>query len=105
MRTVLLNSYAPRPGAPRLGRLTRHLVARLLDFGPGGPQVLARDEEAGSVRAVFPGHATQDILSALERSCGVYARSEGDEALFLLQEDTRFEDLDYLWGCLFDLLG
>ena len=29
----------------------------------------------------------------------------GDCALFLLSPDTRFEDLDYLWGSLFDLLA
>ena len=30
---------------------------------------------------------------------------DGDCALFLLSPDTRFEDLDYLWGSLFDLLA
>lgn len=38
-------------------------------------------------------------------SAGVRARLDGDCALFLLSPDTRFEDLDYLWGSLFDLLA
>lgn len=41
----------------------------------------------------------------LAASAGVRARLDGDCALFLLSPDTRFEDLDYLWGSLFDLLA
>ena len=29
--------------APRVARLTRHLKARLEDFGPGGPEVVQAD--------------------------------------------------------------
>ena len=45
---------------------------------------------------------TRHLLAA---SAGVRARLDGDCALFLLSPDTRFEDLDYLWGSLFDLLA
>ena len=99
-----------RPGAPsgdraRVARLTRHLKARLEDFGPGGPEALSADEAAGAVRARFPGHDAAKILDRLAASAGVRARLDGDCALFLLSPDTRFEDLDYLWGSLFDLLA
>ena len=30
--------------APRVARLTRHLKARLEDFGPGGPEVVQADQ-------------------------------------------------------------
>lgn len=84
MRQIDLTHPNRVPGSEaRVARLTRHLRARLLDFGPGGPEVLSADEAAGAVRA----------------------RLDGDCALFLLSPDTRFEDLDYLWGSLFDLLA
>ena len=40
-----------RPGAPsgdraRVARLTRHLKARLEDFGPGGPRVTGVDRKS-----------------------------------------------------------
>lgn len=89
----------------RTARLTRHLKARLEDFGPGGPQVVSADEDAGTVTARFPGHDTARVLRALEERCGVRAAREGELALFRLTPAVRFEDLDYLWGCLFDLLG
>jgi len=104
VRHVILNAPL-RPGSDpqRLARLTRHLNARLLDFGPGGPEVLELDEDIGRLLARFPGHSTGQVLLGLEQ-VGVLAACEGDNALFLLQDDTRFEDLDYVWGCLFDLL-
>ena len=106
MRHVSLDHPAPcsQDLRPRLARLTRHLRARLLDFGPGGPQVRSADQAQGRVEADFPGHDTAQVLSALAR-CGVSAARAGDEAVFWLTPDTPFEDLDYVWGCLFDILG
>ena len=99
-----------RPGAPsgdraRVARLTRHLKARLEDFGPGGPQVVSADEETGAVTARFPGHDTAQVLQRLEKQCGVRAVQEGELALFRLTPQVRFEDLDYVWGALFEVLG
>ena len=106
MREIKLNVPAQFVGDPaRLGRLTRHLRARLLDFGPGGPEVLSADEAAGLVTVRFPGREAQAVLHALAQQCGVFAALDGDWALFCLAEDTRFEDLDYVWGCLFDILS
>ena len=106
MRQIDLTHPNRVPGSEaRVARLTRHLRARLLDFGPGGPEVLSADEAAGAVRARFPGHDAAKILDRLAASAGVRARLDGDCALFLLSPDTRFEDLDYLWGSLFDLLA
>ena len=57
MRQIDLTHPNRVPGSEaRVARLTRHLRARLLDFGPGGPEVLSADEAAGAVRARFPGH-------------------------------------------------
>lgn len=103
MRTVRLDIPARQTGAPRLARLTRHWKARLEDFGPGGPQVLGSDQERGTVLACFPGHETETVLAGLKKM-GVSAQQEGENARFFLQPDTRFEDLDYAWGCLFELL-
>ena len=56
MRQIDLTHSNRAPGSEaRVARLTRHLRARLLDFGPGGPEVLSADEAAGTVPSV-PGH-------------------------------------------------
>lgn len=104
MRTVNLNA-APSPTAQpeRTARLARHLAARLGDFGPGGPEVLSVDQEAGLVTARFPGHDVKEVLERLERR-GVSAAREEDRAVFRLSPGVRFEDLDYVWGCLFEIL-
>lgn len=105
MRTVSLTVPADRP-SPRLARLTRHLHARLLDFGPGGPEVLCADQSRGIVTARFPGHDTAQVIDELEHRCrvSVTLSDDGELARFCLGNDTPFEDLDYVWGCLFDLL-
>ena len=102
MRTVCLNRPAAAP-SPQLARMTRHLAARLQDFGPGGPQVLDADQTGGSVRVLFPGRDTAQVLRGLE-CAGVHAAQEGEAARFFLDPSGRFEDLDYVWGCLFELL-
>lgn len=93
----------PEERGPRLARLTRHLKARMVDFGPGGPQVLEADQERGMVAVRFP-KGTAQAVAELERSCGVSAALEGERAVFYLRGGTRFESLDYVWGCLFELL-
>ena len=84
-----------RPGAPsgdraRVARLTRHLKARLEDFGPGGPRVTGVDG---------------GVLDRLERDWGVTVLQDGEDAVFRLAPSVRFEDLDYVWGALFEVLG
>ena len=104
MRTVDLRHPCPQPGQEaRTARLTRHLEARLLDFAPGGPEVLSADQAAGLVLARFPGRDTAGVLAELAAR-GVLALPEGEGAAFLLSPGTAFEDLDYLWGCLNDIL-
>lgn len=104
MRTVNLKAAHSLPAQPdRTARLTRHLAARLRDFGPGGPKVLSEHQDAGLVTARFPGRDVQAVLEGLERR-GVLAAREGDRAVFRLSPGVRFEDLDYVWGCLFEIL-
>lgn len=102
MEPIKLDRPAAAP-SPRLARLTRHLTARLLDFDPGGPQVLWADEERGQISARFPGHDLGQVLAGLER-LGIRVAREGDAALFSLDPDLPFESLDYVWGCLFEIL-
>lgn len=90
-------------GEARLAQLTRHLEARLLDFAPGGPEVVSADQAAGAVTARFPGHEAEEVLAALAAQ-GVLAGQEGELAVFRLSPDTAFEDLDYVWGCLNEIL-
>ena len=105
MRTVDLTQAACAAQDPaRTARLTRHLKARLEDFGPGGPEVVDADQGAGTVTARFPGHDTAQVLRELEARWGVRAAREGELALFRLSQAVSFEDLDYAWGCLFDIL-
>lgn len=102
MNALHLDRPAAAP-SPRLARLTRHLTARLLDFDPGGPQVVRCDQEHGLVSARFPGRAPGQVAEAL-RTFGIYAALEGDTALFCLDPALSFESLDYVWGCLFEIL-
>lgn len=104
MRTVFLNAPDAAPEDPqRLAALTRHLRARLLDFGPGGPALGEVDEAHGVISAQFPGHDFSQVAAALE-GMGVHLALENDTARFYLHSHTRFEDLDYVWGCLFEVL-
>ena len=55
MRQVDLTKAAGGSRDPaRVARLTRHLKARLEDFGPGGPQVGSPGEGTGAGAARFP---------------------------------------------------
>lgn len=104
MRHLDLSHSRPRPGGgERTARLTRHLEARLLDFDPGGPEVLETDQRAGFVAVRFPGHTLSEVLEALAAR-GVLAEEESGRAVFHLSPDLPFEGLDYLWGCLFEIL-
>ena len=58
MRRIDLRGPAPVPGQEeRLARLTRHLMARLEDFGPGGPEEVRGDQDTGVVTARVPGRS------------------------------------------------
>lgn len=103
-RVDLKTAHLPQGQEDRVARLVRHLDARLKDFGPGGPEVLESDQSQGFVSARFPGHDTKSVLKLLEKDHGVVAALDGDRVIFFLSPDIRFEDLDYVWGCLFDLL-
>ena len=105
MRAVDASRAAPRAGDPlRLARLTRHLAARLEDFGPGGPRVRSADQGSGLVRAFFPGRSPSELADRLARDFGVLVRPEADCVAFQLSPEISFEDLDYVWGCLFEIL-
>ena len=88
----------------RIARLTRHLEGRLLDFGPGGPEVLECDQEKGCVCVRFPGREGSGILTDL-RGHGILAEQEDGQIRFWLHPAVQFEDLDYVWGCLFEILS
>ena len=104
MRTVNLSSISKSSDPLRTARLTRHLRARLLDFEPGGPEVISSDEAAGTILVRFPRHDTAQVLRQLKEQYGVCAAQKGDLALFALSPSVSFEDLDYVWGCLFGIL-
>lgn len=104
MRAVDLSHPAVGGDRTKIARLVRHLRARMEDFGPNGPQVMEADEAYGRVSVRFPGHDTKAVLARLDRECSVTAAQQGDTAVFYLKEGTIFEDLDYLWGSLFDIL-
>jgi len=104
MRTIPLHAPCIDCRQPELlAWLVRHLDARLHDFGPGGPEVLSADQSTGLVAVRFPGHDTGSVLAALGQR-GITAAREGDRALFWLSPDIPFENLDRLWGCLFEIL-
>ena len=45
------------------------------------------------------------MLDRLERDWGVTVLQDGEDAVFRLAPSVRFEDLDYVWGALFEVLG
>lgn len=105
MKQLDLSKPSPAAGRkPGWAQLVRHLDARLRDFGPGGPAVVSADQCRGVVSARFPGHDTAQVLEALRTSAGISAALEGDLAVFYLSPQVPFEELDRLWGCLFQLL-
>lgn len=63
------------------------------------------DEASGTVTARFPGQDTGGVLDRLERDWGVTVLQDGEDAVFRLAPSVRFEDLDYVWGALFEVLG
>ena len=72
MRIVDLSRPAPSAGDPaRLARLTRHLEARLNDFGPAGPEVRSANQETGLVLAFFPGRSPGALADILARRFGI----------------------------------
>ena len=102
MTTYRMDRPAPGP-SPRLARLTRHLAARLEDFGPGGPQVVLCDQGRGLVAARFPGRDAAFVVAGLQQF-GFFPAREGELIRFYLVPDCPFEALDALWGYLFSLL-
>ena len=101
-----LSSPAPSTGdSVRLARLVRHLEARLNDFGPVGPEVRSADQQTGVVLAAFSGRSPQKLADALAQNFGILVRAEGECIVFRLTADCPFEDLDYVWGCLFQILS
>lgn len=105
MRHVDLSAACPAQGQQeRVARLVRHLDARLRDFGPGGPEVLEVDQAAGFVAARFPGHDAGDVVARLAQDYGVDAALVQGRAVFHLSPGVAFEELDYVWGCLFNIL-
>ena len=105
MRQVDLKHPRPAAGAEeQLARPTRHLDARLHDLDVGWPEVISADQQTGAIRVRFPGRDVQTVLDTLEHNSHIYADREGDCVLFRLSPDIPFEDLDYVWGALFELM-
>ena len=48
---------------------------------------------------------TRHLKARLERDWGVTVLQDGKDAVFRLAPSVRFEDLDYVWGALFEVLG
>lgn len=91
--------------APRVARLTRHLKARLEDFGPGGPEVVQADQEHGVVRFRVPGKDSAWLQGQLRERWNIQIQVEDGLAVCRLGPEIAFEQLDRLWGCLFELVG
>lgn len=83
---------------------TRHLYARLQDFGEGGPVVTDWSQERGKISISVPNHSAIQIQKALEQY-GVICQAEQEKLVFYLSEQIAFEDLDFVWGVLFQILS
>ena len=103
MRHIILNTPIHESNDhEKLERLTRHLKARLEDFGPEGPEVTQFDMLHGIVGARFPNNEPWEIVNDLERDHGILSVAEENDVVFYLNDDIQFEELDYLWGSLFE---
>lgn len=106
MRTVDFTRLCPASSDPeRRAALTRHLNARLLDFDPGGPEVLLCDPESGLLRFCLPDLSPYRASAALSTNYQIQTIPAFDYIELYLNESIQFEDLDYVWGCLFQLLA
>lgn len=83
---------------------TRHLYARLLDFGEMGPKVTEWSQEQGKISVSFPNHSAVSIQQALKQD-GILCPIEQECLVFYLSEKITFEDLDFVWGVLFQILS
>lgn len=99
------NRAAAAKEAPRVARLTRHLKARLEDFGPGGPEVVQADQETGVVRFRLPGRGSAWLQAQLRERWDIRIGVEDGLAVCRLSPQVAFEQLDRFWGCLFELVG
>jgi len=88
---------------PRQARLTRHLNGRLHDLAANWPEVVLCDQAQGVVQVRFPGWDTAKLLSELNAR-GVLAEERDGCLVFHLPPDLAFEDLDRVWGTLFELI-
>ena len=91
--------------ASRVARLTRHLKARLEDFGPGGPEVVQADQERGVVCFRIPGKDSFWLQTQLRERWNIQIDTEDGLAVCRLVPEVAFEQLDRFWGCLFELVG
>lgn len=91
--------------APRVARLTRHLKARLEDFGPGGPEVVQVDQEQGVVCFRIPGKDSLWLQTQLRERWNIQIEEANGLAVCRLVPEIAFEELDRFWGCLFELVG
>lgn len=106
MELDLTKAERPAPNqAPRVARLTRHLKARLEDFGPGGPEVVQADQKQGVVRFRIPGRDSLQVQKQLEERFQIRTAVEQGLVVCRLTGEVAFEQLDRLWGCLFELVG
>lgn len=83
---------------------TRHLYARLQDFGESGPVITDWSQEQGKISVAFPSHSVAYIQQTLQ-TYGIACPIEQGCLVFYLSEDIAFEDLDYVWGVLFQILS
>ena len=102
----LTQYHIPTPAeTPRVARLTRHLKARLEDFGPGGPEVVQADQETGVVRFRIPGKDSARLQEQLGERWNIQIGVEDGLAVCRLGPNIAFEQLDRFWSCLFELVG
>lgn len=102
MRHIVLNIPTHECDDPaHLARLTRHLRARMEDLNPTSPQITQFDPKNGLVGVRPTDMDSWDYVNRLERLYGIFAAAEENDVVFFLNPDIRFEDLDYVWGCLF----
>lgn len=83
----------------KIGRLVRHLKARLEEFDC--VTVEQADETTGKVLVLFAGFSSDEMAQALGRMPGITVAQEAGKVLFFLRKDHRNESNDSIWGGLY----
>lgn len=86
----------------RVGRLARHLRARMMELEENGLEIRDFREEEGLVSVAAPDQ--ENLAGRLRWEHGIHGKPIQDGVELWVNPRTAFEELDGVWGALYELL-